>query len=117
MINFLWWGWAVGTLGLFLGLLSNDMLWWQWERNYTCSQDETDLVKKNACAGYNPTYSNFALWWFVVDSAIWAKTANSVHSWIASQWINLPEDYKEERRHMKAEMMDKKDALLALFSF
>ena len=106
----------MGTLGVLLGFISNAMLWWQWERNYTCS---LDLKNANfeACAAVNPTLSNFALWWFVVDSAIWARTASSVHSWIASQWINLPEDYKEERRHNMAEWRDKKDAMLALFSF
>ena len=55
--------------------------------------------------------------WFVMETAICATINFHVHSWIAAEWIGLPEDFKEKKRHQKAEGRELMEKLLALFSF
>jgi hypothetical protein len=118
-INFLTWGWALGTIGMLASGVANAMLYWQYDRNYACSVDSKDNTKKTNCKGANDVYTSYILNWFVLETAIWATINQNVHSWIAGQWKGLPKDYKEKKRHDLAKFYDRKDGknMLALFDF
>ena len=85
------------------------MLYFEYDGYYAISQDKKYRLNYYVKENILPHIENYAFWWFAVDGIIWAK--------IAIQWINLPEDYKEERRQNMAEWMDMKEDMLALFSF
>ena len=37
--NLMWWGWALGTVGLLASGVANSLLFWAYDRNYDCSMD------------------------------------------------------------------------------
>jgi len=104
-VNFMWWGWAAGTFGVAASGVAMSMLFWAYDRNYACSMDDAD-ANQAGCVLMEPVIESRLIKWGLYDTTTWFNISMYVKSWVAVEWMNLSEEYREEKRQNMVEWRD-----------
>ena len=121
-LNFMIWGWGLGTLGPLLYAVAVFMEYWMYERAYNCSENYendnsvTQAASRAICEGYMSYPKLIMNEWILYSAEAWAMIMMFTKPWIATQWEQLPEEKKEKYRNRSAGWKEKKEAF-ALFGF